>query len=750
MALVEDLHKWSKKVTALAASCPWRRPGFPAIPDLFVFAGPPKIETAKAALKELATRTNPNTVVIYLLWNSDSVLEEKCQEEDIGTPVLFCSMKEGDFSFFDKILHAVSVLKPESINFAASLDVQLPEGFRDRVLSAIELMHINNKTARASRLLWLRCFLRNIAPILKQPSLKLPSVPSGTPAIICAAGPSLNTQIEIIRQNRERALLISVGHAAMNLAEAGISPDLVVDLDASAHVNYRRNYKFACPLATISTVSPQVPPLYNGVIWGQGASREANKFLEKNGVNLPRWNLSRSVTVTALDIASRMGCNPIALVGSDLALSVKGGRYAGENQAPPDDVISVEGIDGKPLNTTPNFAQLRKTIEDCLSSLPKTHPGLQVFNCTARGARIEHSTQKPLEDFYRDIQKTPAPLLFEQESAQPLETQGLPEKIESALSSYQDIIKGLLDITEELSREIRHGRPEMEKLQQLQANLRSTAQAENVAMNSPLLADLLRPMNEQIAEWRRESPQSFIPENDPLAQLQELHVQKSFIQKLCNDLLCDLRSAGKEQNCKAQYQYEALRQRSLEIIARNNPVFADTLKKIPGLDDSGESFSFSPIFQNMPPYVCMLRKGAPPFPLSAYETMVATAGKDISAFEKASGFSSLRHALVFLAPGNWVHPLLFASRHPDVPIMVAEPWLELLSTLIERGLFLHYLPENAFICGFGASSPEWKDESLRQLAKWKNEGREPLLFPHPLTWELPEIKGLIKEFRELL
>lgn len=146
---------------------------------------------------------------------------------------------------------------------------------------------------------------------------------AGVPAIVCAAGPSLDRVVADVARLADRALVIAVDTALRPLLAHGISPHLVVAVDPS-----ERNARHLTGLTGIGhtwlvgepAVHPTAFPAFAGrtFVFRVGDNHPW-PWLSAHGVRrntLAAWG---SVLVSAVDLAIRTGARPIAIVGADLA-----------------------------------------------------------------------------------------------------------------------------------------------------------------------------------------------------------------------------------------------------------------------------------------------------------------------------------------------------------------------------------------------------------------------------------------------
>lgn len=151
---------------------------------------------------------------------------------------------------------------------------------------------------------------------------------AGVPAVVVGAGPSLDGNLEALRDVQDRAVIITADTALGPLIGAGIRPHLAVAADSSA-LNARH-------LASVADVAG-VALVAEGSVHPTALDRFAGRtftflvsghdpwpWLRAAGIargGLRTWG---SVLTSAFDLARRLGCDPIVFAGADLAFT--GGR----------------------------------------------------------------------------------------------------------------------------------------------------------------------------------------------------------------------------------------------------------------------------------------------------------------------------------------------------------------------------------------------------------------------------------------
>ncbi|NGX38060.1 MAG: hypothetical protein K1000chlam2_01229 [Chlamydiae bacterium] len=205
----------------------------------------------------------------------------------------------------------------------------------------------------------------------------------GVPAVICGAGASLEMEAPYLRTLKDRALIFAGGTALSSLSQFSIQPHFGALIDPHPpSKRYFENGAHAMPLFFQNRVHPTVLEQAQGpLLWIPGSR---NDFLEKEMFD-GGWNVS---TFQAA-LACHLGCNPIILVGVDLAQS-KDKHYAGDFERPEEgELVPIEG--GLFTRRDWIFAA------DWLSHFAKLHPEVEWINASC-GMEIAGFEKKPLHE----------------------------------------------------------------------------------------------------------------------------------------------------------------------------------------------------------------------------------------------------------------------------------------------------------------------------------------------------------------
>lgn len=146
------------------------------------------------------------------------------------------------------------------------------------------------------------------------------------PAIICGAGPSLEKQMEQIRGLTEKALIFGCGSAMNALNAAGILPHFgaAIDPNPTQILRLKNNAADKVPYFYRNRVHPEAlshvkgPRLY---ITGCGGYDLGNWFEDRLKIKRTELEEGYNVVNLSIEIAKQLGCNPIIVLGCDLAFT---------------------------------------------------------------------------------------------------------------------------------------------------------------------------------------------------------------------------------------------------------------------------------------------------------------------------------------------------------------------------------------------------------------------------------------------
>ena len=157
------------------------------------------------------------------------------------------------------------------------------------------------------------------------------------PAIIVSAGPSLHKNIDVLKKYQDHALIFCVGTALRTLCGNGITPDFVNVIERNntkVHYDVEQAKDIIFIAETFTESSYLNMDFKKYLITASLETDAARWFLEMADKELVDFETKGTVAYHAIYSAYYLGCNPIILVGQDLAYSdgdcyCKGSKFDG-------------------------------------------------------------------------------------------------------------------------------------------------------------------------------------------------------------------------------------------------------------------------------------------------------------------------------------------------------------------------------------------------------------------------------------
>lgn len=141
------------------------------------------------------------------------------------------------------------------------------------------------------------------------------------PAIIVSGGPSLEKNIKQLKEVKGKALIIAGGRTLNTLLDNDIIPDLVVSIDPSKAVYELIKQNLSCdiPLVTLVVSQSDIVREYKGEKIFINDMNFREFINDMIGEEIGVISQGGSVANTSLSLADYMGCEPLILIGQDLA-----------------------------------------------------------------------------------------------------------------------------------------------------------------------------------------------------------------------------------------------------------------------------------------------------------------------------------------------------------------------------------------------------------------------------------------------
>lgn len=275
-----------------------------------------------------------------------------------------------------------------------------------------KLHEINVNTAVVFSMNWLTNFFENMKQYPKSVNLNaFEACLKDIPAIIVSAGPSLNKNIHLLKEIKNKALIISAGSAINILEKHGIEPHIMVGVDGGEPESRLFNNVKSKDIyfAYSSTVHFDGLKNYEGpkIFFKLNIFKYDDWFEKRMGENTKEMKSGASVANLAFDISRFLGCNPIILTGQDLSYSnmqsYAEGAVLKEEQ---DEILrkSIEDrsknyieetdLNGNTVYTTQSMISMKVYFEEYV----KQYPEKIYLNGTEGGLPIKGIINRPLKE----------------------------------------------------------------------------------------------------------------------------------------------------------------------------------------------------------------------------------------------------------------------------------------------------------------------------------------------------------------
>ncbi len=196
------------------------------------------------------------------------------------------------------------------------------------------------------------------------------------PAIIIAAGPSLDKNIKQLKKAKGKAFLIAVDTALNPLAKEDIIPDISVTVDPHKPLGLFQNEKMVnIPFIYALTSNSKIKNFHKGMrIYQNSIDSFLNQFIRRFEKPSAFLETGGSVAHSAFSLAQRLGFKTIIFVGQDLAYpndkehseSVYNNSSRNNIHNLNKEYFEVEDIYGEKVKTEYNMNQYRLWFEQAV------------------------------------------------------------------------------------------------------------------------------------------------------------------------------------------------------------------------------------------------------------------------------------------------------------------------------------------------------------------------------------------------
>ncbi len=302
----------------------------------------------------------------------------------------------------------------------------------DGIAELLERNLVNEQTLRVRGRVWIEDIVKNAEHIAGVPSAHhLQGAFEGVPAFIVGAGPSLEKNVQLLKEASKKGIVFAVNSSGKALDAAHVEPQILACLESVDITHLIRDLSFIDKTARLFSLSAH-PALFET---GSGPLMTIYELLPhiagpfEKLFGRPGIPVCGSVSTACFSLAYRMGCSPIVLLGQDLAYT--NGRCYAAGTAYEESKVEVsedgkslrhewcetmkvtnEGqalLPGQRLDTVPAWGgegdvQTAGTFNhvrvwfDRVGSLLNRTGGPELINATEGGARLESFKEMKLAD----------------------------------------------------------------------------------------------------------------------------------------------------------------------------------------------------------------------------------------------------------------------------------------------------------------------------------------------------------------
>jgi len=317
---------------------------------------------------------------------------------------------------YDKILNKISTffwdtgeggIQIEPLEVYVELFPQIWESLRNRFVKIAQSFTVDITTKRKFGELWVQNNIKNLNSINNASNAQeLIGKFKGVPAILVSAGPSLKKNVNLLKDLKQKCIIMAAGTAVNVLEENGVTPNFMMGIDAGeteGKVHERVKSKDIYFLYS-NQIFPDSINNYKGpkFLMNYPMDLYTNEFFKYIKVNSDFFLSGPSVANTCFDMLYKMGCNPIILVGQDLAYTNES-NYANQESGAVSNMINknkasyirTKDIYGNDVYTIPSYLAMKNWFEGYFEKACKN---VDIINATEGGLNIEYSYNDTLEN----------------------------------------------------------------------------------------------------------------------------------------------------------------------------------------------------------------------------------------------------------------------------------------------------------------------------------------------------------------
>lgn len=367
--------------------------------DVIVIADPPS-----AKIVENIINRGQRHIVVLADFTETSELKQKLSDAEY---VQFCT----DLGSVERTFATLQAAANQVIIIPCRTDASTESISKDDITTAInagkKTRFENTRTVSKFGESWALNVIHNLPSLADAKNMHELNVTNVEDAVVVASGPSLNRNVHVLNEIQDAVFIVAALRSLSVLNDAGVIPDLVVQLDAEDDEVAKQlaldeklkvnNFLFE---PTINPGFQKIPR--KQTIWSLG--QHFFDIHNSLGTKPTPFNVP-SVSIYSLSLCHMLGFNNVCFVGQDLAASGEK-QYAdgATNILPAHSQISmfnieVPGFNGKPVMTRNSFEyQIRRCTEIAVE-WKIDNPLINLVNATEGGAFIDGFDHMTLAEF---------------------------------------------------------------------------------------------------------------------------------------------------------------------------------------------------------------------------------------------------------------------------------------------------------------------------------------------------------------
>ncbi|MGM0370458.1 MAG: motility associated factor glycosyltransferase family protein [Bacillota bacterium] len=360
-----------------------------------------RLDILKEVIKyrDLTHVFNSKKVEIFDGTNSNYYINMKQKLKNI----VYMALLAGNVDFFE-----LPVLKEK--------EKKAYDKFKTQFISLMRYLAFIMGTSSLDSLVGVENIFKNIEYLLKSKSLEKINKFKNKPAVCVAAGPSLDKNIDVLKEYQEQVLILAADTVLSKLLAHNIIPDIVGVLERTTGP-YEYFFKDLIKdsddqlLNQMTLVAEGVidERIYNNFSGLKLVTLRKTVYSESwfaNNINsVTGYDTGNSVANLNFSTALALNCSPIILIGQDLAFGendkqhVTGTGYEkkGEKNIKGNEIMYVDGYYGGKVKTRRKWWQFKKWFEYKIAET-----NITCIDATEGGAYIKGTIKKSLQEAIKE------------------------------------------------------------------------------------------------------------------------------------------------------------------------------------------------------------------------------------------------------------------------------------------------------------------------------------------------------------